>query len=325
MLNVVVAYEPGHDERELIEGALGKDLVFLSDLSDLRERAKALEKAFALLSWNPMLELKPEEYEELKSLKFMQLLSAGADHVPFSLVPPDVTIASNVGAYAEPIAEHAMALVLTLAKRLMINHQKLSEGEFDQTSLNISIRGSACGILGFGAIGKATARLMRGFGARILAINRSGKTEEEVDFVGTLDDLDHVLASSDILVISLPLSRVTRGLIGKRELEKMKERGILVNVARADILDEKALYDHLKNHPDFMAGTDVWWVEPFRHGEFREDYPLLSLPNFLGSPHNSAMVPGTALEGTRRAVENILRFIRGEPISGLVRREDYVG
>ena len=136
--------------------------------------------------------------------------------------------------------------------------------------------------------------------------------------------LKHVLSSSDIVTISLPLMKATRGLIGKRELDWMKPDAILINVARGGIIDEGALYDHLRSHPRFQAGIDVWWIEPFGSGEFRTNFPFFSLPNVLGSPHNSAMVPGTNDDATRRAVENVKRFLRGEPVVGVVMRGDYV-
>ena len=197
-------------------------------------------------------------------------------------------------------------------------------GEFNQSRLNRMLRGSVCGILGFGGIGRAVARLMQAFGVRIHAVNTSGKTDEPVEFIGSLKDVKQVLSAADIVVISLPLTKTTRGLIGKRELELMKPEAVLVNVARGAIIDERSLYEHLVSRPGFMACIDAWWVEPFSQGEFRVNHPFFTLPNFLGSPHNSAMVPGMSEEGARRAVENIKRFLKGEAVAGMIRREDYL-
>jgi glycerate dehydrogenase len=103
----------------------------------------------------------------------------------------------------------------------------------------------------------------------------------------------------------------------------MKPDAVLINVARGDIIDEGALYEHLRAHPGFKAGIDTWWIEPFSFGEFRTKYPFLTLSNVVGSPHNSAIAPGVNKEATRRAAANIMRFLRGEPLTGVVRREDY--
>ena len=136
-------------------------------------------------------------------------------------------MASNAGAYARPMAEHVLALTLALAKRLPQNQAALARGEFDQGTLNREIRGSVVGILGFGGIGRASATLFRALGARIHAVTRAGHATEGVEWSGTLADLDTLLAVADVLVITLPLTRSTRGLIGRRELELMKDDAIL--------------------------------------------------------------------------------------------------
>jgi phosphoglycerate dehydrogenase-like enzyme len=288
------------------------------------ERPAVLAGADALIVWNLSRELPAGALEQAKALRFIQLLSAGADSVDFRSIPETVPLAGNVGAYAKPMAEHVMAMTLTLVKRLPQRHAGLARGEFNQAEPVLTLDGAVCAILGFGGIGTATARLMRPFGARIHAINTSGRTTEDVDYIGTLTNLGQVLTAADVLVVSAPLTNRTRGLIGARELALMKPTAILVNVARGAIIDEQALYDHLRAHPDFCAGIDAWWQEPRGGKPFSTAYPFFGLPNVLGSPHNSGVVAGVLPAAAAMAAANVKRHLRGEPVTGVMRREDYL-
>jgi phosphoglycerate dehydrogenase-like enzyme len=95
-------------------------------------------------------------------------------------------------------------------------------------------------------------------------------------------------------------------------------------VARAAIIDEDALYEHLERTPPFSAGIDAWWQEPRGQGAFATRRPFLELPNVIGSPHNSAMVAGSLTESAARAADNVARHLRGEPVRNLVDRSDYL-
>jgi phosphoglycerate dehydrogenase-like enzyme len=322
---VAVSYPVDDEFTEINTGVLGADtqVAFLARLGE-QERRESLRQAGALIAFRLGQELPDGALAASPHLEFIQLLPAGADGVDFAAIPEQIVLASNVGAYAKPIAEHVMAMTLALARRLPQRQAAMARGEFDQQHLLHTLDGAVCVILGFGGIGTATARLMRAFGAHIYAVNSSGHSAEPTDFTGTLADLDHVLAAADVVVVSLPLTRVTRGLIGARELGLMKPDAILVNVARAAIVDERALYEHLRDNPDFCAGIDAWWHEPGPHSEFHTDYPFLSLPNVIGSPHNSGIVAGVLQTAARMAAENVRRYLRREPLTGLVRREDYV-
>jgi glycerate dehydrogenase len=323
--NIVVTYNPTPVEKALFLEILGgaASLTFLTEIPPT-QRERSLENATTLLSWNFPREILPQEYSRLQHVTLIQLITAGADYMPFADLPTHTSIASNVGAYAIPMAEHNLAMTLALAKRLLIEHQKLRNGIFDDTTLNRSLYGATAGIIGFGGTGRATARLMRAFGMHIYALNQSGKSAEPTEFIGTLHDLEHVLRSCDVVVLSLPLTRATQGFIGKNELAWMKPDAILVNSARGAIIDEEALYIHAKNHPTFMVGIDTWWEEPLRGGTFRMRYPFLELPNVLGSPHNSALDAQVISVAARQAAENIRRFYKGERMMGIVRREDYL-
>jgi len=218
------------------------------------------------------------------------LLSAGANHLPFHLIDKNITLASNVGAYARPMAEHCIGMILALAKSIVVRHLELKNNIFNNSIENRMIEGSTCGIIGFGGIGQEVANRIRAFGVKIYAINSSGKTDKEVSFIGTLKELSYLLKESDIIVLSIPYNKYTHHLIDKEKLSLMKHNAILVNMARGDIIVEKDIYEHLQNNPYFLFGTDTWWIEPFSHGRFELHYPFFDLPNFLGSPHNSAVV-----------------------------------
>jgi phosphoglycerate dehydrogenase-like enzyme len=275
-----------------------------------------------VLTRNTATELRREELVLLGNVALVQLVPAGIDFIPLGDLPPGVRVASNAGAYSRPIAEHAVAMVLAAAKRLLAEHAALTRGEFNQPRLNRMLAGSVCGVLGFGGIGKATARIMRCLGMRIHAINRRGASEEAVDWIGTMDRLDELLSVSDVIVISLPLTRATHGLIRARELELMKPDAILVNLARGEIINEAAFYEYLKTHPAFTACIDAWWIEPVRHGKFRMDQPFMQLPNVIGSPHNSASVVESRETAVRCSSENCRRALLSEEPRNLVGPDD---
>lgn len=319
--NITVTYHATDEEKSVIYDILaGENLFLLQDVKDIKEKQKILLETDILLSWNPTLELKDIEINVLQNLQFVQLLSAGYDHLNFNYFSKETIIASNQGAYAKPMAEHALAMILALAKKLTKYHNLLSKGVFDQlNSVTRYIHGSNLGIIGYGSIGKETAKLMQPFDVNVYAINTSGKTDDDVAFIGTLQDLDIVLKNSDILLISIPLNKETQALIGKRELELMKSDAILINVARGDIIIEKDLYEHMRTHPEFSAGIDAWWIEPFKYGKFEIHYPFFELTNFIGSPHNSSVVPNSLIDGAKQAAINVKRFINKEAIKGLIK------
>lgn len=310
--------------RETVEGRLGElaRIVFLAELPEAQRR-DALEGAEYLLTLNPQREFGPW-WPQQPRWRFVQFTTAGVDHVDFTRIPAETIVASNVGGFAEPMAEYVLATALALSKKLLHYHRLLQQGVFAQFGETGTLRGKTVTILGFGGIGHACAKLLALFDVRLFAINRSGKTDVPVWRCGTLADLEDALRLADVVVVCLPLNRDTRGLLEARELGWLKDDAIFINVARGEIVDEKALYDFLLAHPKAQAAIDAWWVEPFRHGEFRMNYPFLDLPNVLGSPHNSARIPGWERVALERACDNLARALEGAPVHGLVNRRDYL-
>ena len=326
--SLVVTFKLDERHRREVADALadtpggGVEIVCLADLPPER-RAQALSGASAVLARNTGKELLEHEPALLANVRLIQIMTAGVDFIPLHLLPPGVPVASNGGAYAGMMAEHAVAMTLAAAKRLMEEQAALKRGVFNQFKSNKMLAGLTFGVFGFGGIGVATARLMRAFGMGVHAVNRRGASEEPTDWIGTTAQLDELLAASDVLLVSTPLTHATAGAIGARELGLMKDDAILLNLARGEVIDEAALYAHLQAHPNFTACIDAWWVEPVRHGEFRMDHPFLDLPNVIGSPHNSASSDKSLSIALGHAVGNIRRVLNGQKALHLVRQDDH--
>ncbi|RZO36723.1 MAG: hydroxyacid dehydrogenase [Rhodospirillaceae bacterium] len=310
---VLVSHAPPDEIRDAIAKHFGDEasVRFLPDLSG-PERDTALRTARAVISYHPIRDLGIDAIALLDNCQLIQCLTAGVDYLPLSEMPPHIPVAYNAGAYAEPMSEHVVAMALAASKRLTVEHKNMRAGDFNQFLPTKKIRGATCGVLGFGETGREVARLMRGLGMRIEALNRSGTTDEEVDFIGTLDDLDRVMAAADILVITLALTRNTDRLIRSEHLARLKPDAVLVNVARGEIVDEDDLYRHLIENSSFTACLEAWWVEPVRHGKFETKHSFLYLPNVIASPHNSAMAGDALVVAAKRGAENVLRMLRGE-------------
>jgi phosphoglycerate dehydrogenase-like enzyme len=296
-------------------------IVFLNEL-DAASRRAALSSATVLLAHNTAEELREDEFELISGARLIQFVAAGVDFIPLNQLPAQVPLASNAGAHAQSMAEHALAMALSAAKRLPMEQAKLGLGEFNQAGSTRMIAESTCGIFGLGGTGLALARLLRCMGAQVHGINRRGKSSDQIDWVGKPADLDAMLAVSDILFVTAPLNRQTFGVIGRRELGLMKEDAIIVNVARGELIDEAALYDRLRDNSNFVACIDAWWIEPVRHGRFDMKFPFLDLPNVIGSPHNSAAAGNGRANGIKHAALNCLRALAGETPLHLIAPEE---
>ena len=323
--NILVTYAPGEEEKDIYREVLENisNVHYLADKTG-NERSELLNGAEVIIALSfSQKEIDHTEVSRLENVRFIQLIYAGADNIPFGLIPDDIILASNVGAFARPIAEHVLALTLALAKKLIPRNKLLQEGKFDRSGFNQEIRGGVCGIIGLGGNGREIAKTMQAMGMQIYGINRRGKTDSPIEFIGTLGDMKKVLETSHVVVVTTPLTRKTKDLIGEKELGWMKKDAILINVGRGDVINQKALYEHLKAQPDFRAGIDTWWSEPVDKEAFKQDYPFFDLPNIIGSPHIADHVPHSMPYATRRALDNVRNFLMGNELRGVLSREDY--
>ncbi len=297
------------------------EVLVRSDLSD-EELARRAPEIDVLVTGGFPRDIPEAVWPRMTRLRLLQTLAAGVDHLPYDRIPARVTICSNAGAHRIAIAEHSMALLLAAAKNVVRHTEAIRAGKFLQDLMGKSVRDKTLGVIGLGGIGGEAARLSVGLGMRAVGINRHGRSDAPVAWCGTIADLDRLLGESDFVLLSIPLTRHTLGIIGARELGLMKRDAVLINIARGNLIRERDLYEHLTANPRFVAALDVWWVYPKGEGRpFTE--PFHELPNVVMTPHVAWAVPEQSARSLEAALENVVRVLRGEPPRNVVDREEY--
>ncbi len=199
--------------------------------------------------------------KEAKNLKLIQKTGAGVDALPFDAIGDDILVANTSGANPVPLAEGTISLLLALAKRVVQRHKAFPNIDRNRGT---ELREKKVGIIGLGSIGIEIAKRLQAFEMKILGIKRRKsedlKNSMNLDFLGGPDDLDYVLSESDFIIISVPLTPTTRGMIGERELRLMKPTAYVINIARAAIIEEEPFYLALKENRIAGAAIDVWWI-----------------------------------------------------------------
>jgi phosphoglycerate dehydrogenase-like enzyme len=250
--------------------------------------------------------------ESAPKLTWVQLLSSGYDAVARHGLPPGIILTNAGDAYAPAVATHAIALLLALQRQLpaLLAAQARSQWQRGLHAANTIPHGGTIAVLGFGAIGSEIGRLLKSFGARIIAVTRSGRSCADAEESLPATSLHAVLPRSDAVVIALAASEESRHLIGAPELALMKRSSFLVNIARGYVVDNIALAEALRQGIIAGAGLDVTEPEPLP-----PEHPLWTAPNLIITPH-MAGAAGEVL-GTRLAAlvsDNIGRRLRGEPL-----------
>jgi len=268
--------------------------------------------------------------EQAPKLRWIQFHWAGVDHALEApiLQREGLTVTSMSGASASQMAEHAVMMMLALGYHLpdAMAHQKRSEwpsGRWDLFSPQ-ELRGSTVGIVGYGSIGRQIARLLQTFGATVLATKRNIMHPEDTGYaVPGLGDpggdlvnrlyppqaLTSMLRECDFVVVTLPRTKATLGLLGAKELAEFKQGAYLVDISRGEIIDHSALIPLLRDHKIGGAALDVFPVEPLP-----SDSPLWKLPNVIITPHIAGFSPRYDERATALFIENLKRYMEELPL-----------
>jgi len=268
----------------------------------------------------------PGVFAASESLRWVHSGAAGVGGSLFpEMLESDVIFTNSAGTHGVPVAEHAVAMMFYLARALdQVEASRRAGHLWDRDRIARSpspvgeLVDSVVCVIGYGGIGREVGRRAKGLGMQVWAVKRQpgGEPLEAVDRLFGPEGLREALAGSDYVVLALPHTPETDGLIGAEELAVMKESAILVNVSRGRMIDEGALVEALRSRALRGAGLDVFWDEPLPPSS-----PLWEIDNVCITPHIGGVSPRFWERETELIVENTRRYLAGEPMLNVVNKQ----
>ena len=259
--------------------------------------------------------------EKATKLKIIANMAVGYNNIDVqSATDKGIMVTNTPGVLTETTADLTFGLLLATARRLIEATDYLRNGQWKSWSpmqlTGQDVHGATLGIIGLGRIGKALAKRAKGFDMNLVYYNRSRKYEEEKELGIEFLSFKELLTVSDFVCVMVPLTSQTSYMIGAEQLALMKETAVLINTARGDIVDERALYQALVNREIWAAGLDVFEEEPVPL-----DHPLLTLPNVVTLPHIGSASIATRMKMACLAADNLMAGLVGDTPGNLVNPE----
>jgi phosphoglycerate dehydrogenase-like enzyme len=301
--------------------AIGEDLLpkgftleYLAGAEEPAKRQAQLESADFLLGFLSGNRLPPAEYDHMRNVRLIQLLSAGYDGIDLErLRRLKIPLSDNGGANAVAVAEHTIMLMLAVNRQLLDLDALMRDGGWKNAQLGQEkaheLEGMTVGIVGAGRIGRNVARRLGGWGVKLVYYDPVRvPPDEERALQLTFCELDELLAQADIVTLHAPANASTRHIIDERALGLMKPEAVLINCARGELVDEVALYAALSGHRIAAAGLDTFAQEPPN-----PESPLLTLPNIVLTPHAAGPTWESWPKRFANGYANIERVAGGQP------------
>ena len=290
---VTVFSERGADQEDELIRRIGRARVAIN----IRAHAKFTEPVF----------------RACPALKLISVWGTGVDNIDLHAAGWNgVTVCNTPGLNANAVAEHALALMLAVARRVPALDRAMRGGEWPRELLT-QLFGKTLGVFGLGAIGSRVATMGKALGMNVLAWSARGDTGRARAQGARPASKEEILREADVVTLHVRLATETRGFLGRKELSLMKPTAILVNTGRGALVDREALLDALRGQKILGAGLDVFHEEPLK-----PDDPILTLPNVVLSPHVAGQTPEVIRDGLLRAVENVEHFLKGSPTDVVV-------
>ena len=241
-------------------------------------------------------------------VRLISVWGTGTDHIDLAACRArGVTVTNTPGVNANAVAEHTMALMLAVTRRIPRLDADMRAGHWPRTML-VQLEGKTLGLVGLGAIGRRVAALAAPFGMQLLASTHGPDGGRAAAIGARHVPIETLLRESDVVSLHLRLSEETAGFLSRERLALMRPTAYLINTARAGLVDRNAFVDALRDGRIAGAGLDVFHEEPIAPGD-----PLLALPNVVLTPHDAGTTQEVIDVGLGRAVENVEHFLEGAP------------
>ena len=258
--------------------------------------------------------------ENALNLRVIGRHGVGVDNIDLEMATrKGIAVVNAPESNIDSVAEHVLGMMLALAKNFvkMDRETRLGGYELRDKIIGVEIKDKTVGIIGLGKIGRAIVKRLKAFDVKIIAydpcIEPSNIMNTDIRLV---DDLNKIYLESDIITVHVPLTKDTRGMIGRDEFKKMKKSAFFLNTSRGQIIDEIALCEALKNGEIRAAALDVFSKEPPSPSN-----PLFELDNILISPHNAALTEGAMIKMATHAAQGILDYLNGKKPKYIVNPE----
>ncbi|MFN9717129.1 MAG: 2-hydroxyacid dehydrogenase, partial [Planctomycetota bacterium] len=273
------------------------------------DKVRRLRDADVLLNSRGSLTFPASVLRQLPKLRMIAVCGIGYDAIDLETAASQGIVVCNIpGRTATVVAEHTIALMLAVSRRLAWMTSELRAGRW-RGDLGVSLQGKQLGVVGTGNIGCATIRMARALGMHVVAWSLHPHAEKSAALGFRYVSLEELLTESDVVSLHTRLSEKTRGLIGARELGMMKASAILINTSRGVIVDTAALVDALQSARLFGAGLDVFDQEPLP-----ADHPILKCDQVVLTPHTGDQTQEGLDLLTQGCIDNIKAWLSGTPI-----------
>jgi phosphoglycerate dehydrogenase-like enzyme len=280
---------------------------------DERELIRRIDSARVAINIRAHARFTNTVFDACPALKLVSVWGTGTDNIDLNGAGMrGITVCNTPGINAFAVAEHALTLMLVVARKVTLLDAEMRKGRWPREMLT-QLLGKTLGVFGMGAIGKRMVALGRGIGMTVLGWSAQGD-EARIRSAGARPaSKEQILTTADVISLHVRTTTETRGFIGRKEFALMKPTAILVNTGRGALVDRDALLSALAERRILGAGLDVFHQEPLP-----ADDPVLSLPNVVVSPHNAGQTPEVIRDGLLAAVQNAENFLKGKPTNLVV-------